>query len=113
MQHLKALLIGQGGNAFVEAGGDKLLSVQLLTMATTGFPAKLELYNNDMILDYAPGSPVQTTFTRNLITARAMAEAGAASASPAQPPPAIRNTTRRSACSRRRNTNRSTTRRHV
>jgi hypothetical protein len=54
-QHLKDLNIGQGGVSFVEPGGDKVLVTSFLTMATTGFPAQLDLYDNDMIVGGAPG----------------------------------------------------------
>jgi hypothetical protein len=56
-QHLKDLNIGQGGIAFVEQGGDKVLVTSFLTMATTGFPAQLDLFDNDMIVTGAPALP--------------------------------------------------------
>jgi len=63
-QHATSQSVAQSRQAAtrsVEAGGDKLLSVQLLTMATTGFPRNWSYSNNEHDLDYAPGSPVQTT----------------------------------------------------
>ena len=54
-QHLKLFMIGQGGTAFVSPGGTRLLYTKDLSIATSGFAGNLDLYDNDMIVDYSPG----------------------------------------------------------
>jgi hypothetical protein len=56
-QHLKDLNIGQGGVSFVEAGGDKVLVTTFLSIATTGLPGQLDLFDNDMIVSSSPTLP--------------------------------------------------------
>src|SRR5206468_979925 len=56
---LGAVSIGSGGTVTVAAGGDKVLRVTGLTVATGG---KLDLGDNDLIVDYSGTSP-QATWT--------------------------------------------------
>jgi hypothetical protein len=54
-QRVGPLTIATGGLASVVVGGDKTLSVTSLSIAGTG---RLDLFDNDMIVDYTGGSPL-------------------------------------------------------
>ena len=65
-QHLNALTINTGGLATVAQNGGRLLVVKALSLVGTG---TLDLYDNDMIVDYASGSPL-TSITNWIRAAR-------------------------------------------
>jgi hypothetical protein len=56
-QHLESLTIDNGGNAGVSANGSRVLVTRALTIAATG---KLDLTNNDLVLNYSMVSPAGT-----------------------------------------------------
>ncbi|MBC8107572.1 MAG: hypothetical protein H7Z14_13355, partial [Anaerolineae bacterium] len=51
--HFSNVVLGTGGNLTVAAGGNKVLSTQNLTLGTN---SKIDLTDNDMVLDYAGGT---------------------------------------------------------
>jgi hypothetical protein len=61
-QDLAQLAIGAGGNAIAKAGANMVLGTQALLLANN---TRLDLNDNDMILDYASSSPIN--LIRNLI----------------------------------------------
>jgi hypothetical protein len=56
-QHLESLTLADGGNASLPAGGNRVLVTRNLSVAPT---AKLDLADNDLVLNYSAVSPVGT-----------------------------------------------------
>jgi Ca2+-binding RTX toxin-like protein len=55
-QRIGSLTVGTGGLAMLPAGGDKVLTVTSLSMSG----GRIDVADNDMILDYTGGSPIAT-----------------------------------------------------